>query len=151
MEKIIIIIKALFKTERPISEIREEDAGINRWSVSINYKILTLHLWSVLSKSVKNCLLLIFVLTLQCSVHTVTSSDQYSPEWPSCSISNRSKFHKEYIPLCRALKPPGWKIQWHCGVRVASNKKLVGFISAIPAHIRVYDQWVWDWKMCYFF
>ena len=27
---IIIIIKALFKTERPISEVREEDAGINR-------------------------------------------------------------------------------------------------------------------------
>jgi len=27
---IIIIIKALFKTERSISEVREEDAGINR-------------------------------------------------------------------------------------------------------------------------
>jgi len=27
---IIKIIKALFKTERPISEVREEDAGINR-------------------------------------------------------------------------------------------------------------------------
>ena len=40
----------------------------------------------------------------------------------------------------RALKPPGWKSEWHCGVRVASNKKLVGFISAIPAHIRVYEQ-----------
>jgi len=26
---IIIIIKALFKTERPISEVREEDTGIN--------------------------------------------------------------------------------------------------------------------------
>ena len=38
-EIIIIIIKALFKTERPISEVREEDAGINRWSVSINYMI----------------------------------------------------------------------------------------------------------------
>ena len=36
---IIIIIKALFKTERPLSEVREEDAGINRWSVSINYMI----------------------------------------------------------------------------------------------------------------
>ncbi|XP_015749540.1 PREDICTED: glycylpeptide N-tetradecanoyltransferase 1-like [Acropora digitifera] len=31
---------------------------------------------------------------------------------------------------------------WHCGVRVASNKKLVGFISAIPAHIKVYDKTV---------
>ena len=39
LDLIIIIIKALFKTERPISEVREEDAGINRWSVSINYMI----------------------------------------------------------------------------------------------------------------
>lgn len=53
-------------------------------------------------------------------------------------------FRFDYSPefLLWALKPPGWKIQWHCGVRVASNKKLVGFISAIPAHIRVYDQTV---------
>lgn len=39
----------------------------------------------------------------------------------------------------RALRPPGWLLQWHCGVRVSSNKKLVGFISAIPANIRIYD------------
>ncbi|EDO34346.1 predicted protein [Nematostella vectensis] len=39
-----------------------------------------------------------------------------------------------------ALKPPGWKMDWHCGVRVASNNKLVGFISAIPAHINVYNE-----------
>ena len=36
---IIIIIKALFKTGRPISEVQEEDAGINQCSVSINYMI----------------------------------------------------------------------------------------------------------------
>lgn len=41
----------------------------------------------------------------------------------------------------RALRPPGWLPQWHCGVRVSSNKKLVGFISAIPADIRIYDTW----------
>ncbi|KAK6470336.1 glycylpeptide N-tetradecanoyltransferase 1-like [Huso huso] len=35
--------------------------------------------------------------------------------------------------------PPGWLPQWHCGVRVLSNSKLVGFISAIPADIRIYD------------
>ena len=45
-----------------------------------------------------------------------------------------------FIVSCRALKPPEWKPQWHCAVRVSTNKKLVGFISAIPAHIRVYDQ-----------
>lgn len=41
---------------------------------------------------------------------------------------------------CRALKPPGWQMEWHCGVRVKKSKKLVGFISAIPAHIQVYDK-----------
>lgn len=50
------------------------------------------------------------------------------------------------LPLCfssplRALRPPGWLPHWHCGVRVSSNKKLVGFISAIPADIRIYDTW----------
>lgn len=39
----------------------------------------------------------------------------------------------------RALRPPGWLPQWHCGVRVNSNQKLVGFISAIPANISIYD------------
>ena len=48
--------------------------------------------------------------------------------------------HIHFDFVFRALKPPGWKMPWHCGVRVASNKKLVGFISAIPAHIKVYDK-----------
>jgi len=39
----------------------------------------------------------------------------------------------------RALRPPGWLPEWHCGVRVVSSKKLVGFISAIPATIHIYD------------
>uniref|UniRef100_A0A8D2C4J4 Glycylpeptide N-tetradecanoyltransferase n=1 Tax=Sus scrofa TaxID=9823 RepID=A0A8D2C4J4_PIG len=39
----------------------------------------------------------------------------------------------------RALRPPGWLPQWHCGVRVVSSRKLVGFISAIPANIHIYD------------
>lgn len=34
--------------------------------------------------------------------------------------------------------PPGWKKQWHIGVRV--NKKLCAFISAIPVEIRVRDK-----------
>ncbi|EHB09268.1 Glycylpeptide N-tetradecanoyltransferase 1 [Heterocephalus glaber] len=38
-----------------------------------------------------------------------------------------------------ALRPPGWLPQWHCGVRVVSSRKLVGFISAIPASIHIYD------------
>jgi len=42
--------------------------------------------------------------------------------------------------LIWALKPPGWKLEWHCGVRVAKNKKLVGFISAIPAMLKVHHK-----------
>uniref|UniRef100_H3A6P8 Glycylpeptide N-tetradecanoyltransferase n=1 Tax=Latimeria chalumnae TaxID=7897 RepID=H3A6P8_LATCH len=50
-------------------------------------------------------------------------------------------FRFDYSPefLQWALRPPGWLPQWHCGVRVSSNKKLVGFISAIPANIRIYE------------
>ncbi|TWW70285.1 putative all-trans-retinol 13,14-reductase [Takifugu flavidus] len=50
-------------------------------------------------------------------------------------------FRFDYSPefLLWALRPPGWLPQWHCGVRVNSNQKLVGFISAIPATIRIYD------------
>ncbi|XP_006012294.2 glycylpeptide N-tetradecanoyltransferase 1 [Latimeria chalumnae] len=50
-------------------------------------------------------------------------------------------FRFDYSPefLLWALRPPGWLPQWHCGVRVASNKKLVGFISAIPATICIYE------------
>ncbi|XP_048468794.1 glycylpeptide N-tetradecanoyltransferase 2 isoform X3 [Rhincodon typus] len=50
-------------------------------------------------------------------------------------------FRFDYSPqfLQWALRPPGWLPQWHCGVRVSSNRKLVGFISAIPANIRIYE------------
>lgn len=49
-------------------------------------------------------------------------------------------FRFDYSPyfLRWALKPPGWKAEWHVGVRVEKSGKLVGFISAIPAHIRIY-------------
>jgi hypothetical protein len=40
-------------------------------------------------------------------------------------------------PTYRALKPPGWQREWHVGVRVSSNKKLVAFISGVPIHLRV--------------
>lgn len=39
--------------------------------------------------------------------------------------------------LTRALKPPGWRPEWHVGVRAKSSKKLVAFISAVPALIAV--------------
>lgn len=41
-----------------------------------------------------------------------------------------------------ALRPPGRLLQWHCGVRVSSNRKLVGLLSAIPANIRISDRYI---------
>ncbi|XP_048754458.1 glycylpeptide N-tetradecanoyltransferase 2-like [Ostrea edulis] len=51
-------------------------------------------------------------------------------------------FRFDYSPefLQWALQPPGWKKDWHCGVRVAKSAKLVGFISAVPAFIKIYEK-----------
>lgn len=51
-------------------------------------------------------------------------------------------FRFDYQPefLKWALQPPGWLKEWHCGVRVVKSGRLVGFISAIPATLAVYDK-----------
>ncbi|KAM9837939.1 glycylpeptide N-tetradecanoyltransferase 1-like [Aulostomus maculatus] len=49
----------------------------------------------------------------------------------------RYDFSLEYLQW--ALQPPNWLSQWHCGVRVDTNKKLVGFIAAVPADVRIHD------------
>ncbi|KAL2755748.1 hypothetical protein ACRALDRAFT_2105683 [Sodiomyces alcalophilus JCM 7366] len=36
-----------------------------------------------------------------------------------------------------ALMAPGWKKEWHVGVRASQSRKLVAFISAIPVDLRV--------------
>uniref|UniRef100_A0A4W5JZ63 Glycylpeptide N-tetradecanoyltransferase n=1 Tax=Hucho hucho TaxID=62062 RepID=A0A4W5JZ63_9TELE len=51
--------------------------------------------------------------------------------------TSRFDFSPEY--LLWALCPPGWLPQWHCGVKVNTNQKLVGFIAAVPTNIRIYD------------
>lgn len=50
-------------------------------------------------------------------------------------------FRFDYSPefLRWALQPPGSIREWHCGVRATKSSKLVGFISAVPATIQVYD------------
>lgn len=35
---------------------------------------------------------------------------------------------------------PLFRTDWHVGVRVVKSGLLVGFISAIPGHIRIYDK-----------
>lgn len=51
-------------------------------------------------------------------------------------------FRFDYQPefLRWALQPPEWRKEWHAGVRVSKSGRLIAFISAIPAHIRVYDK-----------
>ncbi|CAO2657417.1 Nn.00g035430.m01.CDS01 [Neocucurbitaria sp. VM-36] len=48
-------------------------------------------------------------------------------------------FRFKYSPsfLNWALKAPGWKKEWHVGVRATASGKLVAFISGIPIHLRV--------------
>lgn len=50
----------------------------------------------------------------------------------------RFNYSKEFLQW--ALRPPGYFKSWHIGVRVKASKKLVAFISGIPANIRVRDQ-----------
>jgi glycylpeptide N-tetradecanoyltransferase len=47
---------------------------------------------------------------------------------------------EHFINVKRALQPEGWLKQWHAGVRVIKSNKLVGFISAVPADIKVFDK-----------
>lgn len=36
-----------------------------------------------------------------------------------------------------ALKSPGWRKEWHIGIRASQSKKLVAFISAVPITLRI--------------
>ncbi|CAA3020711.1 glycylpeptide N-tetradecanoyltransferase 1-like [Olea europaea subsp. europaea] len=49
----------------------------------------------------------------------------------------RFNYSKEF--LYWALHPPGYYRSWHIGVRVKNSKKLVAFITGVPAKIRVRD------------
>nr|XP_022904578.1 glycylpeptide N-tetradecanoyltransferase [Onthophagus taurus] len=51
-------------------------------------------------------------------------------------------FRFDYQPdfLKWALQAPGWRKEWHCGVRVTKSGRLVGFISAIPVTLNIYDR-----------
>ncbi|CRK90794.1 CLUMA_CG004484, isoform A [Clunio marinus] len=51
-------------------------------------------------------------------------------------------FRFDYQPefLRWALQPPRWLKDWHVGVRVAKSGRLIAFISAIPAEVKVYER-----------
>jgi len=79
-------------------------------------------------------------------------------EWVECDLDNPQQLdelyqllYENYVedgdacfrfdysrPFLRwALQPPGWRKEWHVGVRVKASGKLIAFISAIPATITV--------------
>ena len=47
----------------------------------------------------------------------------------------RFNYTKEFFQWC--LKSPGWRQDWHVGVRVRESKKLVAFIAAIPSTLQI--------------
>ena len=51
-------------------------------------------------------------------------------------------FRFDYSPefLRWALLPPEFLQEWHVGVRAKKSKKMVGFISAVPANIKIYNR-----------
>ncbi|KAF5518655.1 Glycylpeptide N-tetradecanoyltransferase [Colletotrichum aenigma] len=52
---------------------------------------------------------------------------------------DEAMFRFNYSPamLQWALMAPGWRKEWHVGVRASQSRKLVAFISAIPVNLRV--------------
>ncbi|KAF5805376.1 putative glycylpeptide N-tetradecanoyltransferase [Helianthus annuus] len=49
----------------------------------------------------------------------------------------RFNYSKDFLQW--ALRPPGYHTSWHIGVRVKASKKLVAFITGVPARIRAKD------------
>ncbi len=79
-------------------------------------------------------------------------------EWVTCNVLNDDELQEIYTLLngnyvededCLfrfdysseflrwALTPPGYRKEWHVGVRATTSKKLVGFITGIPSEINV--------------
>jgi glycylpeptide N-tetradecanoyltransferase len=46
--------------------------------------------------------------------------------------------------LAWALTPPGWQKEWHLGIRVIKNKKMVAFISGVPAELVIHEEYFYS-------
>eukprot|EP01116_Phalansterium_solitarium_P016084 TRINITY_DN364_c0_g1_i4.p1 TRINITY_DN364_c0_g1~~TRINITY_DN364_c0_g1_i4.p1 ORF type:complete len:402 (+),score=135.78 TRINITY_DN364_c0_g1_i4:175-1380(+) len=53
---------------------------------------------------------------------------------------NMFRFNYSVPFLCWALKPPGYRREWHIGVRATSNGKLLAFITGVPATVAVHGR-----------
>ena len=89
----------------------------SKWTYNDCQKLGTV---GIVQYKIVNCVCISFSLYIECP--------------GMCSIIVVRVFH------FKALQPTGWSRNWHCGVRVAKSGKLVGFISAVPALIKMYDK-----------
>ena len=75
----------------------------------------------------------------------ITDSDQrkevYDLLYQNYVEDDDCKFRFDYSPdfLTWALTPPGYTQSFHLGVRLTKSNRLMAFISAVPAKVRVYD------------
>lgn len=67
---------------------------------------------------------------------------------PCLPASFRFNYSPEF--LAWALQPPGYRTDWHVGVRVKASGKLVAFISGIPSTLLVSLMGirVLSWSLC---
>lgn len=98
----------------------EDDDAMFRWVSSYAPKFLTMR--ACLLKYPLNTLIMhAGILRHACFSSKVTL-------YPIC----RFKYTHDFLQW--ALQPPGYKTEWHIGVRVKGNNKLVGFITG--THVR---------------
>lgn len=75
----------------------------------------------------------------------ITDSDQrtevYDLLYQNYVEDDDCKFRFDYSPdfLTWALTPPGYTQSFHLGVRLTKSNRLMAFITAVPAKVRVYD------------
>ncbi|XP_063381806.1 glycylpeptide N-tetradecanoyltransferase-like [Cydia fagiglandana] len=50
------------------------------------------------------------------------------------------RFNYQMDFLKWVLQPPGYRQDLHCGMRLVKSGRLVGFISAVPVQLKIYDQ-----------
>ena len=55
-------------------------------------------------------------------------------------VNTETEILAKLICNFRALCAPGWIRKWHVCVRVIKSRKMVGFISAVPIRMKVYDR-----------
>lgn len=61
--------------------------------------------------------------------YSISFFNWYASRWLTLATATNTR--------CRALKSPGWRKEWHVGVRATKSQRLVAFISGVPVALRV--------------